>query len=84
MADEPKIMQNVTCRDCASFIPDAVGDGFGIGECKTFTAYKNQHPGDAALRRALALLGNHNGNTLFWGGGLKNRDCKRFKEVLSG
>jgi|GEM_PF-1553407 len=72
-------MALVACRDCAQFIKDAVGDGYGVGECTEFSAYAAKRPGDAALRRALTTLGNRNGNTLFWGGLLKDRDCGRFK-----
>lgn len=74
-------MTFVTCRECEKFVQDKIGDGYGIGECTEYTAYAAKRPGDAALRKALKVLGNRQGDTLFWGGLLKDRLCGRFVPV---
>lgn len=72
-------MTLVACRDCQKFIKDIVGDGYGVGECTEFSAYLAKNPSESQKRLALLQLGNHNGNTLFWGGRLKDRICSKYQ-----
>ena len=74
-------MTFVTCSDCQNFKPDTVGDAYGVGECAEYTAYLSKNPSEEQKRRALSRLGNHNGNTLFWGGRLKDRICEKFQKI---
>ncbi len=81
--------KEVCCRDCAGFIFDEVGDGYGLGECLEYEEYKAKNPGNAALRRALIQLGNKievDGRVLdlFWGGTAKDRKCSKFKPTDKG
>lgn len=63
------------CADCKLFLPDTVGDGFGVGRCQAFEDYKNESPGLDKLERAFRCLGNQ----LFWGGsGGYPRACSKF------
>jgi hypothetical protein len=78
MRDSEHKAEKVTCRECKRFVHDVVGDGYGLGECKEFIAYKAKNPTDSQLRKALTVLGNRGGNSLFWGGPEKDRDCSRF------
>jgi len=73
----------IRCRDCAGFIPDKIGDGYGIGSCKAYEQYKRAGESPAALKTRLMELGNSADNALFWGGLLADRECNRYKEKLN-
>jgi len=69
----------IRCRDCAGFIPDKIGDGYGIGRCKAYEQYKREGESQMQLKYRLIELGNHPDNILFWGGYLADRNCNRNK-----
>lgn len=54
------------CRDCRFFIPDQVGDGFGLGRCGVFEFYQQKGLSDNDLKPLLLKLGVN--KPLFWGG----------------
>jgi len=68
----------IRCVLCAHFIPDQIGDGAGIGQCKKYNDYRAKKPSKKALKRAYEQLGGR----LFWGGsGGRNRICAKFEGV---
>lgn len=69
----------IRCRDCAGYIPDKIGDGFGIGRCKAYEQYKRSGESQSTLKIRLIELGNRPDNDLFWGGLLADRKCNRYK-----
>jgi len=54
-------------------MPDKIGFGQGIGQCKAYEDYKHKQPSPMALETAFKRLGN----TLFWPGA--ERRCDKFK-----
>lgn len=62
------------CCDCRNFIPDRVGDGFGLGQCQIMNWVKEHQP--EHLERWFKKLGGQ----LFWGGHGHDRDrlCEKF------
>ena len=61
----------IKCCHCAEFIPDKIGSGQGIGECKIYNASPNK-------QTFLKL-----GKAIFWGGqGGRERNCGFFKEKI--
>jgi len=71
----------VACTDCQHFIPDQVGDGLGVGQCKKYQDYLAKNPSEHALHSALRVLDNKTASPIFWGGTLKDRQCERFKQL---
>jgi hypothetical protein len=69
----------IRCSDCAGFIQDKIGDGYGIGRCKAYGQYKRAGESPAQLKVRLIELGNRHDSTVFWGGALKDRNCNRYK-----
>jgi hypothetical protein len=50
-------MQIVTCSSCQNFIPDQIGNGQGIGQCKSFEEYKDVLKAkDSPLRKYLEAI----------------------------
>ncbi|MGZ5028981.1 MAG: hypothetical protein ACXWAT_09625 [Methylobacter sp.] len=76
-------IEKVCCRDCLGFIPDQIGSGSGIGECKAYKHYVDKGESKERLRLLLIELGNDPGYPIFWGGTLRDRSCKKFKPVLN-
>ena len=72
----------IRCRDCAGFIPDKIGDGYGIGRCKAYEQYKRAGESPTALKVRLIEIGNRPDDYLFWGGTLKDRNCNRYKQLV--
>jgi len=72
-------MSLVACKNCLFFIPDQVGDGLGVGQCKQYEDYKAKNPSEQALKNALKQLGNIYGESIFWGGSLANRTCSKYQ-----
>lgn len=72
-------MDNIRCQDCRHFAPDTIGDGTGIGQCLIFEAYLQKNPSCHAIRMALIDLGNAPDNSTFWGGDVKDRNCKKYE-----
>jgi hypothetical protein len=70
-------MKLVSCCHCKFFIPDRVGDGKGIGECKNLVDYKNKGASEKQIEKAYVKLGNK----MFWGGdnGVNDRNCYKFE-----
>ena len=68
------------CRNCRGFIPDTVGNGFGIGKCKAFEQYNRVGEDEMQIMNRLIELGNHYNYSLFWGG-TASRECNRYKEI---
>lgn len=69
----------IRCHDCLGFIPDKIGDGYGIGRCKAYEQYKRAGETETALKLRLMELGNLSDNDVFWGGMLTDRICNRYK-----
>jgi len=69
----------IRCRECKGFVPDKVGDGYGVGKCKAYEQYKRAGESPTALKMRLMELGNRPDNFLFWGGLLADRECNRYK-----
>ena len=70
-------MAGFFCCHCANFIPDTIGDGMGIGNCKVLEDYKAKGASQKAIDAAYEKLGGR----LFWGGdGGYPRDCIKFKQ----
>lgn len=65
----------VSCGKCELFIPDKVGFGDGIGNCKELEAYKLKKPSSDALERAKKSLG---GKLLY---PAVERRCNKFKRA---
>ena len=74
-------MAFVTCADCNRFIKDLIGDGQGIGECKAYNYWVAKGESNSELKNRLIELGNSPDKPFFWGGKLKDRNCKRFKQI---
>jgi len=70
----------ISCSTCSHFIPDKIGDGTGIGQCKLFADYCAKNPSEKAKRLALYQLGDSAGIGIFWGG-CGTRECKRWSSV---
>jgi hypothetical protein len=74
-------LNKVCCRDCLGFIPDQIGFGYGLGECKAYEHYVSKGANNSQLRLLLIDLGNSPDYQLFWGG-TATRECKKFKPNL--
>lgn len=74
-------MQSIRCRDCLGFIPDKIGSGAGIGECKVYKHYVDKGYSQSQLRLLLIELGNKPDYPLFWGWS-GERKCSKFKPKL--
>lgn len=72
----------ICCRDCDRFIPDKIGDGYGIGRCRAYEQYKRANESQSALKMRLLELGNNPDSDVFLGGLLADRECNRFKEKI--
>ena len=70
----------IRCRDCTYFILDKIGDGHGIGRCKQYSQYKATGAPQSELKTLLIELGNRPESEIFWPGGLKDRNCNRYKD----
>jgi hypothetical protein len=70
----------VSCAKCKGFIPDPIGDGFGIGKCKVYEHYKDKGESQDRLD---ALFKNELGNKPFWRGNddRDDRNCKKFVKL---
>ena len=69
-------MHLVWCVDCALFVPDAIGDGAGVGSCLAYESYRSKRPSPVALDSAFRMLGGQ----LFWGGrGGSGRNCEKYE-----
>lgn len=72
---------NAHCYKCKGFIPDKVGDGSGIGDCKVIAHLKQKGEPIKVIEAAFKRLGNKP----FWGGKDEyyGRNCYRFTEVIN-
>ncbi len=75
-------LSKVACFQCQGFIPDKIGFGYGLGECKVYKHYVDKGESKERLRLLLIELGNAPDYPLFWGGTLVDRTCKKFKPKL--
>ena len=68
---------SIRCSSCANFIPDLIGFGQGLGECKEYNNYINKGANEHQLKMAFIELGNES----FWcgSGGGKSRNCSKFE-----
>lgn len=66
------------CANCQHFIPDTIGFGQGIGNCKKYEDYKQKGASEQQLKIAFLQLGNE----LFWAGsgGGRPRNCSKYEE----
>ena len=81
-------MTQVTCAQCANFIPDkglykmrdgtTYGDGSGIGRCKQFDEYLDKNPKAESIKRANIAIGNK----LLYPN--IERFCTKFKNTVPG
>lgn len=67
----------VCCRDCKGFIPDKIGSGYGVGQCKYYTWECSRN---MIREHILMELGQPRGIDVFWGG-TEKRDCLHFKSL---
>ena len=63
------------CKQCRYFIPDAVGDGSGIGKCRVWEHYKDKLQ-DQSKKRLLTCLDQK--MPIFWGCDQKH-NCQKFE-----
>ena len=68
---------SIRCSSCSNFIPDTVGLGQGLGECKVYNDYRNKNVSEQQLKNAFVALGNES----FWcgNGGGRARNCSKFE-----
>ena len=73
MTDE---ISGVSCCHCAHFIPDKIGDGTGLGECKVYNWVRENRP-----KAVESYFRTELGNKVFWGGdnNVHDRHCVKFK-----
>jgi len=64
----------VSCENCEYFIPDKIGLGDGIGECKVLEDYKLKNPSQYALEKAEKAIG---GKLLY---PKIKKQCSKFKK----
>ena len=71
----------VCCRDCAGFVFDQIGIGYGLGDCKAYDHYVAKGASKSQLTSLLIELGNRPDYPFFWGGTGK-RTCGKFKPIV--
>jgi hypothetical protein len=69
----------VSCAKCGGFIPDAIGDGSGIGKCKVYEYYKSKGVSGKELEIVFKMLG---GKVFYKGTDDRDdRRCNKFKRI---
>ena len=73
---------SIRCSLCSNFIPDTIGFGQGLGECKVYNDYIKKGANEYQLKMAFIALGNE----LFWcgSGGGRDRSCSKFESKITG
>jgi hypothetical protein len=64
------------CCDCHKFIPDTIGFGIGIGNCKYFEAVKAMRPRPKVIEDCFVRMGN---KVLYGGRTEPDRYCEFYE-----